>query len=485
VTRRIGAVVGLAGAALLACSAPAAAATVTAHPHLRPAFDPETPDYTVRCRAGTPVTFTVDVPAGTRVAVGKRKARSGRFTTTLDLAPGRGVRLRFESADGTRIHGVRCLPPDFPGWRARREGTPQAGWYLVTPYGNSFPGYPSGPGYVAIFDSHAVPVWWMRRTPAPYGADLLRNGHLIWTDFVAKSPFTEHFEERTLDGRVVRTWATVGWPTNQHDFELLPNGNALLVTYPPRDHVDLRQWGGPADATVFDGEVQQVDRQGRLVWSWNTKDHTALAEAGRWLPGLIRHPTAVRSDGAGIYDVAHVNSLESVGDLLVISVRYLDAVLGIDRRTGALLWKLGGTHTSRSLAIEGDPLATRDFGGQHDARLVSGTRVLTVYDNGSKRGRLPRALSFRLDPGHGRATLTRSVRFPAAGESICCGGARRLPGGDWVVSWGNTRWITELTPSGDPVLTLALADGLASYRAVPIAPGRLSREALRRAMDAM
>jgi arylsulfotransferase ASST len=469
----------------VAFAAPAVAAPVVARPELKPVFRSERPDYTVRCQAGEPVQLTIDPPRDTRVAVGAGKARSDRFTASVDLVPGRAVALRFVRSEGTRLYVVRCLPPDFPHWRTKRSGTPQGRWYLLTPYGKSLAGYPSGAGYVAIFDSLGVPVWWMQRTPAPYAADLLSDGNVSWTDFVAHSPFSESFEERTLAGRVVRTWATVGWETNQHDFQLLPNGNALLVTYRPRDHVDLRPWGGPADATVLDGEVQEIDRQGGRVWFWNTKDHVALAEAGRWLPGLIEKPTIFKQDGTPIYDVAHVNSLEPAGNLLVISVRYLDAVYGIDRATGAIVWKLGGTHTPRSLAIAGDPFATTDFGGQHDARLVSGGDVLTVYDNGSKRERLPRALAFRLDPAHGRARLVRSLEFPQAGKSICCGSARRLPGGNWVVSWGNTPWVTELTPSGEPVLAIGFAGDVASYRAVPILQGRLTRAGIRRAMDAM
>jgi Arylsulfotransferase (ASST) len=472
-------------AAFLALATPAVATPVVARPSLKPVFRSERPDYTVRCRAGEPVDLTIDPPRDTRVAVGAGKARSGRFTASADLVPGRAVALQFVRAEGTRVYVVRCIPPDFPNWRAKRSGTPQSRWYLLTPYGKSLAGYPSGPGYVAIFDSVGVPVWWMQLTPAPYAADLLANGNLSWTDFVAHSPFSKNFEERTVGGRIVRTWATVGWETNQHDFQPLPNGNALLVTYMPRDHVDLRQWGGPQDATVLDGEVQEIDRQGGLVWSWNTKDHVALGEAGRWLPGLIQKPTIFKQDGTPIYDVAHVNSLEPTGNLVVISARYLDAVYGIDRTSHGIAWKLGGTQTSRSLAIEGDPLRGSDFGGQHDARLVSRGKVLTVYDNGSKRHRLPRALAFRLDVANRSATLIRSLEYPRAGESVCCGSARRLPGGNWVVSWGNTPWVTELTPSGQPVLAIGFDEDVASYRAVPIPRGRLSRAGLRRAMDAM
>jgi hypothetical protein len=54
-----------------------------------------------------------------------------------------------------------------------------------------------------------------------------------------------------------------------------------------------------------------------------------------------------------------------------------------------------------------------------------------------------------------------------------------------VVSWGNKPWVTEQASSGSPLLTIQFANRLSSYRAIPIMPGRLSRVALRRGMNAM
>jgi hypothetical protein len=174
------------------------------------------------------------------------------------------------------------------------------------------------------------------------------------------------------------------------------------------------------------------------------------------------------------------------GDRLIFSARYLEAVYAIDRASGDIAWKLGGTHTPRSLKIEGDPLAGHEFGGQHDARLPGGGDLLTIFDNGTLRNRPPRAVAFRLDLTRRRAALVRAVRFAEAPKSVCCGSARLLPGGNWVVSWGNTPWVTEQTWRGEPVLTIELrGKDLASYRATPVMPGRLTRDRLSRGMRAM
>ena len=461
---------------------PAEAARIAADPALKPAFKTSIPDYTVRCRAGEPVRLSIDPPD------------RGPFVRSVALAPGRAAAVRFRFGERRRTYRVRCLPADFPDWRARRYAKPEAGWYLLTPAktkGLGYAGTPDSHGYAAIFDSHGVPVWWMRRKPPPFAADLLPNGDVAWTNFVALSPASDSFVERTLTGRFVRSYSTVGTSTNQHDFELLPNGNALLITYPPREHVDLSRFGGPKDAVVLDGEIQEVSPDGGLVWSWSSKDHVALEESERWLRRQIAHPTIREYDGTPVYDLVHINSVEPSGPRLIFSARYLEAVYAIDRATRGIAWKLGGTHTPRSLAIHGDKLGAHEFGGQHDARISPrldglGGRLLTVFDNGTLRGRAPRALAFRLDLRGRVASLVRSVRFAPASKSVCCGSARLLAGQDWVISWGNTPWISEQGSHSQLVLTIELrGKDWASYRAAPILRDQMTRGRLAGAMRAM
>ena len=70
------------------------------------------------------------------------------------------------------------------------------------------------------------------------------------------------------------------------------------------------------------------------------------------------------------------------------------------------------------------------------------------------------------------------------GVFSCCGSARKLPGGDWVVSWGADHLISELTPDDKPVFELNFPTET-SYRAPPVLPGVLSWKALDSAMDKM
>ena len=144
-----------------------------------------------------------------------------------------------------------------------------------------------------------------------------------------------------LDGSLVRTLHGVGRGANAHDLQLLGNGDHLVGAYVWQRHVDTSAYGGSRDATVINTELQQVSPDGRLVWDWKSQDHIALAETGRHWPRASPRPSG--------YDILHWNSIEPAGDSVIASFRHLDAVYKIDKSTGRIVWKLGGTRTPESL----------------------------------------------------------------------------------------------------------------------------------------
>jgi hypothetical protein len=186
-----------------------------------------------------------------------------------------------------------------------------------------------------------------------------------------------------------------------------------------------------------------------------------------------------------------MNAVEPDGEgALLFSARNLDAIYHITKSTGAIDWKLGGSQRAESLTVIGDtrPTATGTTGqalsGQHDVRLLP-DRTVTLHDNGSNANRPPFAMRYVIDETARTAQVVEAVQDPRATYSGCCGSARRLPGGNWVVQWGENPYMTELDPSGNPVLTISYQGTTFSYRAVPILPGVVSADQLRQGMDNM
>jgi hypothetical protein len=449
---------------------------VSTQPALYPAFDPSISDYVTRCTAGTPEEVSISAPVDTAITVDNQGSRTGDFTAQVNLAAGESFGI-VATSGGTDVgYHVRCLPADFPAWTFERSGQPQAEWYTAAPFARTdFQPIPPGVSnaYVAIFDDNGVPVWWMKNSQLSLDFLVLANGHLAWN-------FQDN-EEHRLDGSLVRTIkALAGADTDPHELLLLPNGNYLLTVARSLPGFSAC---GQSNLTILDGGIQEVTPDGSLVYSWWASDHIPLSEVpSAWCDTIINQ---VQN---GVYDVYHVNSIDPDGDGYVISFRHLDAIYRIDRATGDVVWKLGGVPRAESLAVLDDPNPATDlFRGQHDARVLSDGTV-TVHDNGyhSASQRTPRAVRYAIDLGTRTATLVEQKNDPGtfSDPALCCGSARKLPGGDWVIAWGSAGGITELSPTGARVFKLTFDDKLFTYRTQPVPFGTLSRSALRDGMDA-
>jgi hypothetical protein len=441
-------------------------------PSLYPDFDPSIRDYVLNCTGG-PVEVAAAVPAGVEVSIDGGEARDGIFTTDVPLQPNQSFSLVRNTGGSQRAYHVRCLPNDFPEWSFNEYGESAWQWYIVRA------STAGSAAYAIVFDGHGVPVWWFKG--AGGDAKYLGDGTLAWA--VGTLGNDPRYEIRALDGTRLNTIRTVGTELDDHDLQLLPNGNYMVMSYKPRgETVNLTPYGGPPNGAVLDAELQEVDPDGDLVWSWNSQGHIGLEETGHWWNDFVlANPTRF---GPG-HDVVHINSVEVLSDSVVVSMRHTDAVYKIDRDTGEIVWKLGGTTTAESLTVLGDPFGSDPMGGQHDARvLADGT--LTVHDNGTNKNRAPRAVRYEIDENAGTATLLESVSDPDAPSAGCCGSARRSESGSWVASWGglgNTEHpVSEFDADGDRVFKL-LFPGNFSYRANPVPHGELSPWALRHGMD--
>lgn len=376
-----------------------------------------------------------------------------------------------------RKQGHVALPADFPSWRFESLRPAPPGLFVVT-FSNPTDERP----WVIVFDDDGKPRWWYNPDTRALWGQIIGNGDLVWArsfgDGYGLDPRMAH-EVRSESGKLVRLVRTEGTIVDGHEYRELANGNVLLDTYVP-ETADLRRFGGPKRAAIASAEVQEVDPTGKVVWHWNSRGHIALRETGRWWRNVLSNPR--RRLHREIFDPVHINSIEPRGSgEVVISTRHTDAVYGIDRATGEINWKLGGVQTGKSLRVTGDP-ATKLLGGQHDARIDRRGR-LTVFDNGKDRPRRPRVVFYRLDLEQGRALYRGQLNDPEVKRSHCCGSARELNGGGWLVSWGDNPLVTGFDGAGRIAFRLHLP--ASTFRAVPAPAGATSVARLQRGMAAM
>jgi hypothetical protein len=375
------------------------------------------------------------------------------------------------------VEGAPPLPEDFPSWRFESLRPTTPGLFVV-----AFTAPADQRPWVIVSDDEGVPRWWYNPDTRALWGQILSDGNLAWArsfgDGYGLDPRMAH-EVRSESGRLLRLVRTEGSIVDGHEFRELPNGNVLLDTYVP-ETADLRRFGGPRRATIVSAEVQEVDRAGTVLWRWNSRGKIALRETGRWWRSVLSNPRRRLQRQA--FDPVHINSIEPRGSgEVVISVRHTDAVYGIDRASGEIKWKLGGTRTGKSLEVIGDP-ANKLLGGQHDARIDRRGR-LTIFDNGKDRPRLPRVVFYRLDLEQGRAVYRGQLNDPEVRESHCCGSAREMSDGGWLVSWGDNPLVTGFDREGRIAFRLHLP--ASTFRAVPAPPGATSVTRLREGMAAM
>jgi VCBS repeat-containing protein len=436
---------------------------------LSPAFAPGVSDYTVRC-TGSPLEVSGRLAQGTSISVDGGQTQTGAFAASVPLAENQEFGFSLDDGATTSDYHVRCLPANFPIWEYEGLHSPSHGFYIVTPTLGA-----GAARYAVIFDNHGVPVWWDTEDPAaPSDAKVLPNGTVAWWSNTA--PHGDDYEIHGLDGTLLKNFFAATGRTDSHEFQETPSGNYLLISYQPREHVDLTAFGGGADDSVTDAVIEELSPDNEPLWSWSTQGHIGLAETGRWWPAaLTRSPR----------DIVHMNAVEPVGnDAILISLRHTDAVYKIDKATGDVVWKLGGTWTPKSLTVANDPEGAYPLGGQHDVRLqADGT--ITIHDNNTNLPGAPRAVRYEINEATKTATLVEEVTDPEAPSSFCCGSARRSADGSWLMSWGGRSLVTEFNAASERTFRLGFGGVVFSYRAAAAPDGSLSATALRAGMDAM
>jgi len=378
----------------------------------------------------------------------------------------------------TPRRAARCLPADFPAWQFESLRPAPPGLFTVSLRASG-----RARSWVIVFDQSGEPRWWLSPDTRALWAQVLTDGTIAWArsfgDGYGLDPRMAH-EVRTQDGRLLRLVKTRGTIVDGHEFAELDGGNVLVDAYAP-ETADLRRFGGPAEAAVVSAEIQELDRQGRVRWRWSSRGRIGLDETGRWWRNVLSNPRR-RLQGLASFDPVHINSIEPRGsDEVVISTRHTDAVYGIRRDSGEIAWKLGGSRTLESLRVVGDP-ARKLLGGQHDAR-ISAAGLLSVYDNGKDRPRRPRVVFYELDLERRVALYRGQLNDDGVTTSHCCGSARQLPDGGWLVSWGDNRLVTRFDREGRTLFRLRLA--APTFRAVPVPPGAATAAGLGRGLARM
>jgi len=291
---------------------------------------------------------------------------------------------------------------------------------------------------VQQYEGNPVLTWWQD--------PLVANGVASAGDVIANSSYQTIADIR----------AGNGYQPDLHEFQITPQGTALITVYDAID-CNLSSVGGPSRGAVADTLLQEVDlRTGLVMYEWHSLDHVPLQSS---------YASARRTTRAEPFDYFHINSIavEQDGDLLVDS-RNTWAAYDVDSTTGQVRWELGGRHSNFKM---GPGAATA---WQHDAREQPNGSI-TFFDNGAfpKAHSQSRAIEVALSPASMTATLVRSYEHVNPLVSGSQGNVQALPGGDWMVGWGQAGYLSEINAQGQLLFNAHLPPDWESYRTYALA----------------
>ena len=245
-------------------------------------------------------------------------------------------------------------------------------------------------------------------------------------------------------------------PTDLHEFEITRLNTAIITSYQPVywDASAIR--GGNKQQIVVDSVVQEIDiPTGLLLFQWDSLDHVPVTDSYARLP-----PSRTRDP----FDYFHANSVDVDRDgNLIVSGRNTWTIYKIDRHTGAVIWRLGGVHSSFRLA----PRTYWAF--QHDVRVQARNDLyITLFDNESGTYEVRKqsgAVKLRLDLKHMTATQVHRDSHSPPTLAPFAGSLQELPGHTDFVGWGARPYISEYGPGGKLLFDARFVGQNASYRA--------------------
>ena len=260
-----------------------------------------------------------------------------------------------------------------------------------------------------------------------------------------------------------------GYSADGHEFLITPWNTALVISYATAT-ANLTSIGGPADQSVINGIVQEINiKTGKVLFQWNSADHVPYAQSEQPLPAAASDP----------WDWFHLNAIkvDTNGNFL-IDARDTWTTYEVSPRTGKIEWRLGGKDSSFKVeAAKGQVLdsAGEIFAWQHDPE-AHGDGVYTFFDNDAAGTAntgtnilvdLPysRAVTVKLNYRTHVATLIKSDNQPEGLSASSQGNAQLLGNGGLFVGWGIQPYFSEFSASGQLTFNAELPAGVNTYRA--------------------
>jgi len=339
------------------------------------------------------------------------------------------------------------LPEDFPEISVTYSDNPSPGYIFISPlaYVNW---YPDAVPYLIIMDNYGTPVFYRKTTNRFYDLKVQPNGCLSYFETISPaSRFQFYIANEKY--QVIDSAKTIGFWPDAHEFQLIDGHYFVMGDDYHIVNMDTVVPGGHPNALVQGLVIQELDSMKEVVFQWRAIDHFEITDAND-------HINLTDS----VIDWVHGNAIEIDTDTtMLISCRNMDEITKIDRRTGDIIWRLGGKKNQFEF-INDD----RGFSWQHDIRRLPNGNI-TLHDNGVfHEDPYSSGVEYELDEVNKTVTLFHRYRNTPDIFGSAMGNSQKLSNGGMLVGWGTiSPNVTEFHPNGDIALIIEFT--AVSYRA--------------------
>ena len=294
-----------------------------------------------------------------------------------------------------------------------------------------------GPGDVFVLDSEGTVAhkWQLPHPPGLYGY-LLPNGNLFFNGQVPDDNTAGRFHswDRFKGGAMLEVdWdGHIVWEhrdaDHHHDGRRTATGGAIYLTVEQMSEADATRVQGGIPGSDAEGMwadlIVEVDADGKRIWEWHAQEHFDP-----------------ETDAITVHDQrsewTHGNTVVPLDEeRVLVSFRNISTVAIVEKASGEIVWRLGPEVLAQ----------------QHDPTLLPNGNVL-IFDNGAFRPwiALPFSRVIEVDPRSNEIVWEYQDAPLYAFFSPYISGARRLAGGNTLITEGFSGRMFQVTPEGEVV----------------------------------
>lgn len=349
------------------------------------------------------------------------------------------IPIEIFSGGKSRMYKIQTLPRKFPKISFEKMHEVKEGYILTSFHGLLL----VDPSYAMIFDTEGCLIWYRGNEDIEMSAfhlqqhktdDKIRYSMHVQTDrsslsYIRGKHLLMNEKFQVIDEvQVLKTDKHPAMPADEHEFVYIDDGHYIVLGYEEKTgRVD-----GYDKPVEYVSVIIQEQKDGKVVFEWVSDDYFELFGACQ-----------EKCIGSHNPDYMHINSvvIDPKDGHLVVSSASGYYLLKIHRKTGEILWRLGGKSDEFKLASE------YLFYRQHDVQ-ISEDRWVSVFDNqwSSQEGIVEllsensRVLKLKINEDQKKIEEVKT--YPLYTKAPFMGNVQTLQNGDMFVGCGSARGCT-------------------------------------------